>query len=265
MLVGLKHAIGAGGYDLLLFATERPGNGYGDHSYLKRARHHNVDGVVLMGVDPEDAEVRRLVRSDAALRRRRRRARRARAPSSSMSDNESGIALAVRHLHELGHRRIATITGLLDTAPGRRAPARLPRRGAGASASPTATSTSPTETSTSTAGTARWPSLLALPEPPTAVVAASDLMALGAIRAAAEAGLQRAATTSRSSASTTSSSPATSIRRSPRCARTRSAWAAEAGRALIALIDGEGDAPDAVTLPVELVVRGSTTAPPAGA
>jgi LacI family transcriptional regulator len=51
VLVGLKHEIGAGGYDLLLFASERPGNGYGDHSYLKRARHHSVEGVVLMGVD----------------------------------------------------------------------------------------------------------------------------------------------------------------------------------------------------------------------
>ena len=35
-----------------------------------------------------------------------------------ISDNQSGIALAMRHLHDLGHRRIATITGLLDTAPG---------------------------------------------------------------------------------------------------------------------------------------------------
>ena len=64
VLVGLKQHVGAGGYDLLLFASERPGNGYGEHSYLKRARHHNVDGVVLMDVDPEDAEVRRLVRSE---------------------------------------------------------------------------------------------------------------------------------------------------------------------------------------------------------
>src|SRR5918997_220096 len=46
VLVGLKHGIGAGGYDLLLFASERPGNGYGEHSYLKRCRHHNVEGVV---------------------------------------------------------------------------------------------------------------------------------------------------------------------------------------------------------------------------
>ena len=35
-----------------------------------------------------------------------------------MSDNEGGAAAAVRHLHELGHRRIATITGMIDSRPG---------------------------------------------------------------------------------------------------------------------------------------------------
>src|ERR687883_1098653 len=64
VLVGLKHSIGTAGYDLLLFASEHPGNGYGSHTYLKRARHHNVEGTALMGIEPEDPEVRRLVRSD---------------------------------------------------------------------------------------------------------------------------------------------------------------------------------------------------------
>src|ERR671921_764023 len=64
VLVGLKGCIGSQGFELLLFASERPGNGYGDHSYLKRCRHHNVDGVVLMGLDADDPDVRRLLRSD---------------------------------------------------------------------------------------------------------------------------------------------------------------------------------------------------------
>src|SRR3954452_20901616 len=64
VLVGLKHTIGAGGYDLLLFASEHPGNGYGTHAYLKRCHHHSVEGAVLMGTDPEDPDVRRLVRSE---------------------------------------------------------------------------------------------------------------------------------------------------------------------------------------------------------
>src|SRR3954471_20562346 len=64
VLVGLKNTIGPGGYDLLLFASEQPGNGWGTHAYLKRARHHNVDGCALIGLDAEDLDVRRLVRSD---------------------------------------------------------------------------------------------------------------------------------------------------------------------------------------------------------
>src|SRR4029453_10715360 len=40
VLVGLKHGAGARGYDLLLFASERPGNGFGGtHSYVRRAEH----------------------------------------------------------------------------------------------------------------------------------------------------------------------------------------------------------------------------------
>src|SRR5919107_25814 len=100
VLGGLKDAVGHAGYDLLLFASERPGNGYGAHSYLKRCRHHNVEGAVLMGVDAEDAEVRRLVRSDlatvgidVALDGER--------TSCVMSDNVEGARRAVEHLYEL--------------------------------------------------------------------------------------------------------------------------------------------------------------------
>ena len=60
VLGGLKQRVGAEGFDLLLFASERPGGGYGPHSYLKRARHHNVDGCALIGLEPDDPEVRRL-------------------------------------------------------------------------------------------------------------------------------------------------------------------------------------------------------------
>ena len=33
-------------------------------------------------------------------------------------ENREGAALAVRHLHDIGHERIATITGTLATRPG---------------------------------------------------------------------------------------------------------------------------------------------------
>ena len=101
----------------MLFASERPGGGYGPHSYLKRARHHNVDGCALIGLDPDDDEVRRLVRGEipcVAIDMELEGPR----TEVVMSDNEAGAATAVRHLYDLGHRRIATITGMIDSRPG---------------------------------------------------------------------------------------------------------------------------------------------------
>src|SRR5919197_1286704 len=87
------------------------------HEVLVGLKHEIGEGVVLMGVDGEDLEVRRLARSglpcvgvDVALS----------GPATEyvMSDNRAGAAVAVNHLYELGHRRIATITGLIETRPG---------------------------------------------------------------------------------------------------------------------------------------------------
>ena len=126
VLVGLKDCIGAEGYDLLLFASERPGNGYGDHSYLKRCRHHNVDGAVLMGVDADDEELRRLLRSevpcvgvDVELA--------GTCTGYVMSDNVVGADAAVRHLHELGPPADRHDHRAARHEAGHRPPARLPR------------------------------------------------------------------------------------------------------------------------------------------
>jgi LacI family transcriptional regulator len=262
VLVGVKNVIGPGGYDLLLFASERPGNGYGEHSYLKRARHHNVEGVVLFGVDADDDEVRRLVRSEMAcvgvdveLI----------GPKTEyvISDSASGIGSAMRHLHQLGHRRIATITGMLDKKPGndRLRAYRSEMQALGLAYRDEYVAYGDFYVETGHRAMAR---LLELDEPPTAVVTASDLMALGAIRAVAEAGLSVPHDVSIVGFDDIQlaghvNPPLTTLRQD------KAGLGAEAGRALIALIDGKTDLPEAVTLPVELIVRGSTAAPPSGA
>ena len=256
VLVGLKHSIGTAGYDLLLFASEHPGNGYGSHTYLKRARHHDVEGAVLMGTDPEDPEVRRLVRSDlptvgvdVELE----------GPATTfvMSDNTDGATKAVRHLHSLGHRRIATITGLLETKPGidrlkgyRQA---LQATGLAYRDEYVAYGDFYVES-----GRRAMADLLSLDEPPTAVFAASDMMALGAIRAAGDAGLSVPADLSvigfdDIQLADHMNPPLTTVRQD------KGGLGTAAGTALMRLIEGEHDAVQPSTvIPVELVRRGST-------
>jgi LacI family transcriptional regulator len=260
VIVGLKHRLGAQGFDLLLFASELPGNGWSTHSYEARCRHHNVDGAVLMGVDPEDPETRRLVRStlpcvgvDVELS----------GPSTGyvISDNRSGITAAVDHLRDLGHRRIAHITGLMDTRPGTER-LRAYRDALRAAELPFRDEYVAYGDFYSDSGREAMARLLALDEPPTAVVAASDLMVLGAMRAASEAGLSVPDDVSivgfdDITVAAHVSPSITTVRQD------KAGLGAAAGDALAACIAG-ADAPAIVTLPVELVVRESTAPPRAG-
>ena len=256
VLGGLKNTIGSGGYDLLLFASERPGNGYGPHSYLKRCRHHNVEGVVLMGTDPEDTEVRRLVRSDlptvgvdVELE----------GPATTyvISDNVDGASRAVRHFHTLGHRRIATITGLLETRPGadRLRGYRQALQACGLAYRDEYVAYGDFYVES---GRRAMADLLSLDEPPTAVFAASDMMALGAIRAAGDAGLGVPADISvigfdDIQLADHMNPPLTTVRQD------KAGLGVAAGSALVRLIDGEQDAvTESTVIPVELVRRGST-------
>ena len=259
VLVGLKGCIGGEGYDLLLFASERPGNGYGDHSYLKRCRHHDVDGAALMGVDADDGELRRLLRSelpcvgvDVELT--------GTCTGYVMSDNVLGAGVAVRHLHELGHRRIATITGLLDKKPG------IDRlRGYREACQDLALGYRDEYVAYGDfyfeSGHQAAQRLLALDEPPTAIFAASDMMAIGVIRAAAEAGLTVPDDLSVVGFDDIQLAqymhpPLTTL------AQDKPGLGVEAARVLLRQIEGaESAAP--VTLPIDLIVRGSTATAPA--
>jgi LacI family transcriptional regulator len=261
VLVGFKHAIGRAGYDLLLFANDQPNNDFGAQAYLNRCRHHNVEGAVLMGVDADDPEVRRLVRSEV--------------PCIGFdvdlggdavfvaSDNEAGASLAVQHLVELGHRRIATIAGLMHTRPSidrlrgyRRA---LQAHGLAFRDEYVVHGDFYVES-----GGRAMRQLLALDEPPTAVFADSDLMAIGAIQTATAAGLRVPDDVAVVGFDDIPLAPhlrpsLTTIRQDATGLGTR------AGDLLVRWIEGDGadgaqGRPSSVVLPVELVVRESTVA-----
>jgi LacI family transcriptional regulator len=257
VLVGLKHRIGASGYDLLLFATEIPGNGFADHSILRRARHHRVDGVVVMGVDSQNADIQKLARSpipcvavDLDLVGRR--------TGYVISDNLGGARLAVRHLHELGHHRIAIVTGMLSTRPGsdRLLGYRAELEALGL----------PYRDDYVREGDFYYESgyratqeLLDLETPPTAVFAAGDLMAAGCVRAAEERGVQIPGDVALVGFDDIQLAgmmqPAlTTVRQD------KMGLGATAADALLQMIEQTDAVPPIATLPVELVVRESSGA-----
>jgi LacI family transcriptional regulator, galactose operon repressor len=257
VLVGLKHRVGAGGYDLLLFATEIPGNGSGEPSFLRRARHHGVDGLVVMGVDSQNADIQKLARSpiptvavDLDLVGRR--------TGHVISDNLGGARLAVRHLHEQGHARIATVTGMLSTRPGadRLLGYRAELEALGL---PYRDDYVQEGDFYFESGYRGMQALLDLETPPTAVFAAGDVMAAACVRAAEERGvrvpddvalvgfddIQLAAMIQ----------PAlTTIRQD------KIGLGATAGDAVLRMIEETDAVPPVAVLPVELVVRESSGA-----
>jgi len=256
VLAGLKHALGDRGYDLLLFSSEQRGGDNGAHAYARRARHHRVDGVVVLAVDDaEQPELKRLIASgtpvvavDLVLTGKR--------ASYVASDNLGGGRLAVRHLHELGHRRIATISGLSHTKPAqdRLLGYRVELQDLGYEPRPEYEAQGDFYNES---GEAAMRELLALPEPPTAVFCASDMMAVGAIKAIEDAGLRCPRDISVVGFDDIQlaeyvSPPLTTIRQDKR------ALGAAAAQSLAQLIEDPDTVPPVLVLPVELVPRRST-------
>jgi LacI family transcriptional regulator len=260
VLVGVKRGIGALGYDVLLFATEQPDSSDGrPHSYLRRVRHHRVDGVVLMGVDRHDPEVEKLLASgipivgvdldiggDHA--------------SCVSSDNVGGARVAVRHLHSLGHTRIATIAGPQHMKAGadRLLGYRAELHTLGLEPQPEYEQVGDFY---SESGESAMRMLLALPNPPTAVFVAADTMAIGAIRAADAVGRRVPGDVAivgfdDIAIAPLLTPPLTTVRQD------KVGLGLAAARAIAEQIDNPEVTPPALTLPVELVVRASCGSTP---
>ena len=147
---------------------------------------HHVDGLMMLSSDVDDPILPMLIRDSTPL------VLVGRHPylphiSSADVDNLGGARAAVRHLIELGHERIATITGPLymaaamDRRDGYKqalAEARIPVR----------PELIREADFTQAGGHLAMSELLRLDQPPTAVFTASDPMAVGAMRAIIEAG-----------------------------------------------------------------------------
>lgn len=259
VLVGLKGAVGRADYDLLMFTRQESNNVFGRQSYLDRCRQHGVDGVVLMG-QIDEAELRSILRSEI--------------PCIGVdldpgdgkalvcSDNVTGAKLAVDHLYELGHRRIATVTGLLETPPGRDRlrgyrealqEHRLAYRDEYVAYGDFYVDS----------GSRAMEELLRLSEPPTAVFVASDLTAIGAMRSCASAGVR--VPEDISLVGFDDIPMAEHVQPSLTTVRQdKVSLGTQGGLALVAHIEGRDRPRSPVTMPVEVVVRRSTAAAPEG-
>ncbi|UCM91620.1 LacI family DNA-binding transcriptional regulator [Streptomyces marincola] len=177
------------------------------------------------------------------------------------ASNWSGGMSATRHLLDLGHRRIAAITGPPHSLASRARldgyRAALDMHGAPVDDALVRVGDFYAET-----GLAHTRDLLRLPDPPTAVVACNDGTALGVYRAAAEAGLRVPDDLSVVGfddlfPSSWLTPPLTTVR------QPLTEMAATAATMAITVAQGNPLAQKRVELTTELVVRGSTSAPTA--
>lgn len=179
----------------------------------------------------------------------------------SIAMDEAGAgAAATRHLVELGHRRIGFITGSGDYAL---SAARLDgyRRAVGEAGLADAPLLVAPGDFSFASGRRASEALLALPEPPSAIIASSDQMALAAVQVARERGL---AVPEDLSVVSFDDSPITRFSTPPLTAICQpiAAMTARAAALLIAATAGESAPAERSVLPFDLAVRGST-APPA--
>lgn len=146
-----------------------------------------VDGMILISQHTAAPAIRAMLESGPpfVLMTRRSPAHR---DEFVGSDNTGGITAAVEHLHGLGHRRIAFVRGPVESSASverfRAFEAGVARLGL----DPDSALVYMGDYSEAS-GHAAFASLMALPDPPTAIMASNDLNAIGVIDAATEAGV----------------------------------------------------------------------------
>jgi len=243
VLSAISRRLARAGYDALLLQPAELG------------LHHRFDAAILIGVDGNDPLITDLwVRSlpyvgvDVRVGGRRN--------AFVGSDHAAGVRLALAHLYELGHRRIAHVAGARNTVAGadRIAAFRREARVLGLDL--------PDEyvreaDFSSAGGYDATCALLALAERPTAILAASDLMALAALAAIRDAGLQPGGDVAvvgfdDIEAASLAHPPLTTIRQN------REKLGTIAAERALELIEHADLRPSGTILPVELVVRASS-------
>lgn len=256
---GVQDGLETKGYVSILFNSDwKPDR---EQEYLRLAKRNRYDGLILnpTHVNRTDLLALRvpvvLLGGGSVLE----------GFDSVASDTHQGVLLALNHLRELGHRRIALIAGWTTRE---RRYTRYPsyvhfhaQQGIALNEKYVVYANF-----SRTAGFEAARRLMALDEPPTAILAANDVLASGAIAALHESGFEIPADVSVVGMDDIQSAevtwpPLTTI------AKPKYATGQKAAEYLIERMSREGNAPPArrTKLPCRLVARGSTTTPRAEA
>jgi LacI family transcriptional regulator len=249
---GAEDCLAESGYTLVLANT--------DNDEAKERRHlagmleRQVDGLLLAMARRRDPLVEELRNGPAPVVLVNRTIDRG-GVSAVIPDDHAGMALAVEHLYQLGHRRIAHVAGPADTSTGARRAAGFVAavRQLGLRGGRLAQAAAFAEA----AGREAARHLLTAQSRPTAIVAANDLIALGSIEAGEEAGLRCPDDFSvvgfNDMPFVDRFKPALTTVRIPEYEIGR-----RAARLLLARIEQPEDSPETILIAPELIVRGST-------
>jgi LacI family transcriptional regulator len=186
LITGIEDVIEPSGYTLLLATTDA--NPERERRIVRSMQQRRVEGMIVAAVRSRDHEVQRLWSTgmnvvlagrgltDVGL-------------DTVVLDNRGGAALAVRHLLDHGHRRIAHIAGPQDIIPfrDRLEGYRGALRDAGVACDDALVAMTSAEPATSE-GAESVVRLMELDEPPTAVFTANDNIAMGVISACQQRG-----------------------------------------------------------------------------
>lgn len=256
-LRGLVDVVGASAYDLVLFAIET--RAQRDEHLCGLSRGDRADGLVVVSLAPTDKEVDRFERAGVAVVLVD--ARHPRLTHLTVDDVRGG-RLATEHLLELGHRRIAFVgdattepfgfTSSVDRLQGYR----QALAAAGIRGRPEYVRHGPHGRPIAHRLTDE---LLTLPEPPTAVFAASDTQAVGVLEAAGVAGVRvpdDLSVVGFDDVEIAAYVGLTTVRQPLADSGARSA------RLLLKTLESGSAGVRGVELPLEIVVRRSTAPPP---
>lgn len=225
--------------------------------YTRLARDGRVDGVFLSDLRRDDPRPDLLEGLGLPAVTLNRWPGDSRFPAVCL-DDQPGIEAAVRHLAGLGHTRIGHVSGPLAFLHGYGRRQAWARTLATLGLPPGPESTADFSAASGAAATRE---LLALAEPPTAIVYANDVMAIAGMTVARELGL--AVPDDLSVTGFDDALLAAHVHPALTTVRTDTfLFGQQAARTLLVLIDGQEPA-DVQLPPAELVVR-ETTAPPRG-